>query len=358
MKVCFLAGTLERGGAEKQLLYMLKTLKAGGITCRVLCLTKGESYEREIESLGIAVEWVGETQNRGSRLLKIIKSLRKESADILQSSHFYTNLYVGVAGRILGIPSIGAIRNNLTSEINAHKSLGKWQIVTPQHLIANSALACSRAIEQGIASKKIDFVRNAVEVKSGFEENLSAEDLPLKILFVGRLDKQKRPELFIKLAAALVRNLPELPIQFQIVGDGPLRRQLEKLAEDYNLTSDRLSFLGIRTDMDKIYRQAHGLVMTSEFEGTPNVLLEAMAYKLPIVAMKVDGVTEVVNESRAILVESNDEKGLIKAATEMILNSNLRKDLADAGFDYVKNNHSLESLQKQLINIYSKLKVK
>ncbi len=358
MKVCFLVGTLERGGAEKQLLYMLKALREAGILTRVLCLTKGESYEREIESLGIEVEWVGSSQNRASRLLKIINSLRKQPADIVQSSHFYTNLYAGAAGRILGIPNIGAIRSNLTSEISAHGLLGKWQINAPQHLITNSALARNRAIEQGIALENIDFVRNVVAVESNNGKTSPISDSPIKILFVGRLGKEKRPELFVKLAAAVVRNLPELSLQFQIAGDGPLRRQLEKLAGECNLKSDVLSFLGIRIDMDKIYRQAHGLVLTSEYEGTPNVLLEAMAYGLPIVAAKVGGVTEIVDESRALLVEPNDEKGLLEATTKLILSPKLRKDLAGEGLIYVKNNHSLEYLQKQLTGIYSKLTAK
>ncbi len=337
---------------------MLKALRKASVSTRVLCLTKDESYEREIKALGIEIEWVGAAENRGLRLLKIINSLRKQPADVLQSAHFYTNLYVGVAGRILRIANIGAIRSDLTSELDAHKSLGKRQITVPQHLIANSALACRRAIEQGVDSRKIDFVRNAVEVKSGNGTNSAASNSPLKIVFVGRLGKEKRPELFIKLAAALVRNLPELPLQFQIVGDGPLRLELEKQAEDCGLKSDVLSFLGVRTDVDEIYRQAHGLILTSEYEGIPNVLLEAMANGLPIVAMKVGGVTEIVNESRAFLVEPDDEKGLLEATIKLIQDSKLRSELADNGIEYVKNNHSLEYLQKQLISIYSKLTAK
>ena len=355
MKVCFLAGTLERGGAEKQLLYMLRALKEAGVSTRLLCLTKGESYEPEIEALGVKVEWVGGARNRGSRFLKIVNSLRKQPADIVQSAHFYTNLYAGVAGRILGIPSIGAIRSDLISEIAAHKRLGKWQITVPRHLIANSALARNAALGQGIASEKIDFVRNAVEVKLSNEKVLTANGSPLKILFVGRLGKEKRPELFVKLAAALIQKLPGAALQFQIVGDGPLRARLEKLAADYALTGDHLSFLGVRADMDEIYRQAQALVLTSEYEGTPNVLLEAMAHGLPIVATRVGGVTEIVDESRALLVDAGDEKGLIEATEELISSAKLRGELADEGFAYVKKNHSLDYLQKQLINIYSKL---
>ena len=77
MKICFIVGTLGRGGAERQLLYMLRALKKCGIAARVLCLTKNESYEDEIKSIGINVEWIGSHKNRGLRLLSIINNLRK-----------------------------------------------------------------------------------------------------------------------------------------------------------------------------------------------------------------------------------------------------------------------------------------
>ena len=80
-----------------------------------------------------------------------------------------------------------------------------------------------------------------------------------------------------------------------------------------------------------------------------------MAHGLPIVATRVGGVTEIVDESRALLVDAGDEKGLIEATEELISSAKLRGELADEGFAYVKKNHSLDYLQKQLINIYSKL---
>ena len=88
MKVCFLAGTLGRGGAERQLLYMLKALKGRDISTKVLCLTSGEAFEREIRSLGVPVEWIGKASNRPLRLLTVVDRLRKYAADIIQSTHF------------------------------------------------------------------------------------------------------------------------------------------------------------------------------------------------------------------------------------------------------------------------------
>ena len=353
MNVCFLVGTLGRGGAERQLVYMLKALKNCKIDIRILCLTKGESYEEEIRSLDVPIEWVGKSPNRAVRLLHIINNLRRNPADILQSSHFYTNIYVGAAGKILKTPSIGAVRSDLFSEMKFHKFLGAWQVSLPSFLIVNSKLAYNRAIERGVLPQNVEFVRNVVETESS-----EAKILPnsaVKILFVGRLDKNKRPERFVKLAAILTERFPHIPLQFQIVGDGVLRSELESLAKELHLSSEKLEFLGVCSNMGSIYKQADILISTSEREGTSNVILEAMAYGLPVIATNVGGTPDILDEKCGILIKPADENELVKAAETLILSEELRLHLGAEGRRHVEKNHSVKSLQKQLTNIYQKL---
>ena len=191
MKVCFIVGTLGRGGAEKQLVFMLRALRNAGIETRVLCLTENESYESDIRGMGIEVEYVGNNQNRFARVLEIVRNIRKRPVDIVQSSHFYTNIYAGLAGRALRIPSIGAIRSNLASELKLHGFLGRFQLSLPHFLIANSDLGRRNAIAQGIARQRIEFVRNVVEIESNTLKAASDEQRDLTFLFVGRLKNQR-----------------------------------------------------------------------------------------------------------------------------------------------------------------------
>ncbi len=354
MKVCFLVGTLGRGGAEKQLVYMLRALRQAGIAVRVLCLTRGESYEAEIESSGVKVEWIGEAKNQVARLWNIVANLRREPADIVQSSHFYTNIYAGIAGKILTISSIGAIRSDLIYELKSHRFTGNWQISLPQFLITNSALAKSRTIERGVSPEKIECVRNVVEAEQK-SEFVEAENQPLNILFVGRLDRNKRPERFVKLASILTKRFPHLPLQFQIAGDGELRCEVESLAVELNLLPDKLKFLGVCSRMNEIYRKADVLISTSEREGSPNVVLEAMAYGLPVIASNVGGTSEILSEERGILIAPGDENALVNAAVELIFSKELRQRFGFAGQKYVEQNHSLGYLQNHLTAIYEKL---
>ena len=355
IKVCFIVGTLGRGGSERQLLYMLKVLKSVGISPRVLCLTNGEPFEQEIKSIGVPVEWIGESKNQGVRLLKIINNLRKNPADILQSSHFYTNIYAGLAGKISNIPSIGAIRSDFRSVLEQHQRWGAWQVSLPSFLIVNSEEARRGIIKYGTPSDKVGFVRNVVESEwNGFNKDVNSKS-PVRILFVGRLDDNKCPDQFVRLAAVITKKFSNLPLHFQIVGDGVLKSELEKLAEKLGLSLEKLSFLGVRSDMNAIYEQGDILISTSKYEGTSNVILEAMAYGIPVIATKVGGTPEILNEDRGILIEHGNKDELVEATITLISDEKLRVRLGSEGRKYVGENHSLEDLQAGLVKIYEKL---
>lgn len=353
MKVCFLAGTLGRGGAEKQLVYMLRTLQQTGTAARVICLTRGESYESEIRDLGVEVEWVGKRKNQAARLFDIIGNLRNAPADIIQSSHFYTNIYAGIAGKLLRIPSIGAIRSDLTYEFAAHKITGRWQLSLPRFLITNSETARQRAIKRGSAPHSVEVVRNVVEVAACAVSKTPHQ--PLKILFVGRLDKNKRADRFVRLASILTARFPKLALQFQIAGDGELKTELENQARNLNLSPDKLQFLGVCQNMGEIYRQADILISTSEREGSPNAVLEAMAYGLPVAATNVSGTAEILNDERGLLAAPEDQNQLVEHAAELILNREARRRFGQAGQRYTRQYHSLDGLRRNLSGIYERL---
>ena len=354
MKVCFVVGTLARGGAEKQLVFMLRALQGLGASREVLCLTQGEAYDDEIRSTGTTVTHVGESQNRLLRAWRIIRAVRDTRADVIQSSHFYTNIYAGMAGRFLGVPSIGSVRSDLAYELEAHRFTGGLQISLPDMLITNSGIARRRLIERRIDPARIEFVRNVVEVERDAPEVHLPRDLT--ILFAGRLDDNKRPDRFVRLASILTRQYPHRRLQFRIAGEGTKRKELESTARRLGLGPERLLFLGACGRMSDVYRGADILVTTSEREGTPNVVLEAMAYGLPVVASNVGGTSEIVAPTRGILVDPNDENGLVDATARLINDSNLRRQLGSEGRRWVGENHSFDRLQSHLQRIYQKLR--
>ncbi|MCW5960601.1 MAG: glycosyltransferase family 4 protein [Pyrinomonadaceae bacterium] len=353
MKVSFLAGTLGLGGAEKQLFFMLRAARELGISLSVLCLTKNEAFQTKIESLDIPVTWVGKHESRFRRLVTIIRRLKQEQPDIIQSSHFYTNIYAGAAGRILGKKSIGAVRSDLRSEIAEHGFLGRWQMRLPEFLITNSSVATRNAIKRGFSEEKIATVRNVVDRPKS--RGSTTNDRPLTFLFAGRLDELKRPDKFVDLAAVLLEKHRSIQLRFMIAGDGSLRSKLEDQAVALGIGQKQLQFLGACGNMTDIYNKSDVLISTSVREGTSNVILEAMSHSIPVVATKIGGTPELLADDRGILIKADDRNELISAAEKLMFSPELRKNLGALGRLYVDENHSLKYLQNQLSGIYKRL---
>src|SRR5579862_4193219 len=95
LKICFLAGTLGQGGAERQLFYNLKALRECGADVRLLCLGQHEFWEDPIRRLGIPIIYVGRSKSKLKRLVRIVAELHRDRPAIFQSQHFYTSAYVG-----------------------------------------------------------------------------------------------------------------------------------------------------------------------------------------------------------------------------------------------------------------------
>lgn len=353
LRVGFLAGTLGRGGAERQLIYMLRALQNVGIKSRVLCLTKGEALEEEIMNLGIDVDWVGRSGNRPLRLISIIENFRRNPVDVIHSSHFYTNTYAGLAGRTLRVASIGAIRNDLESEISANGVFGRWHLKLPQFLIANSMMASEKAVAAGVDGSRIHLVRNAVEEQS--DRRPSGKGNKVNLLFAGRLVPQKRPELFIRLASELRGRHPKMDLRFLISGDGPLRALLEQQVKNYGFVHDEVTFLGEQTIMSDVYRQSDILVLTSRHEGTPNVVLEAMVNGLAVVATRVGGVPEIINDDCGFVVDPFDFSALVEATSTLIADPEKRIKIGANGNTIIRKTHSISRLQKELTEVYSRI---
>jgi glycosyltransferase involved in cell wall biosynthesis len=355
-KICFIAGTLGRGGAERQLMYMLRALAQANVSTRVLCLTEGEPYESEIRTLGISVQWVGRARSRPARLCRIIAELRRERPDIVQSAHFYTNLYAAVAAKVLGLKDIGAIRCDLETELADNGVVGRWGLHSPGHIIANTAVACERAIAKGVPANRVHFVANVVDADwlTG-DHRRSGRDEAVRILFAGRLTRQKRPDRFLRVVSRVVGNLRDGMVKGIVAGGGPMQAELEALSRELGLGPKHLEIVGEQDDIRSLYRRADMLMLTSDWEGTPNVILEAMACGLPVVATRVGDVSNIVGDNRGFVVEPNDENGLVDCALRLFKEPGLRQTLGASGREYVTRTHSLEILRDSLIDVYQKV---
>ena len=350
--ICFLAGTLGQGGSERQLFYILRALQQRGANLRLLTLTSGEFWEEKIKQLGIPVIWVGKQKARPMRLACIFKILREHPPDVFQSQHFYANLYVVAAARMLGIREVGAIRNNGLKETwSTNQVFGHLSLYTPRVLAANSQASIRNAINMGVPAARLYLLPNAVD-SIQFKPAPRAADGPIRLVAVGRLGKEKRFDRFLSILARLQQESSQR-VRGMIVGAGSERSYLENRAAELRLLPHQVEFKGASEDVGEVYRQADILVLTSDYEGTPNVVLEAMASGLPVVATRVGGVPEIVQHERTgYVADPEDENSMVEALLNLIGNSRLREEMGRRARTYIEANHSLESLPVSLESLY------
>lgn len=357
LRVDFIAGTLAVGGAERQLYYMAKVLSGAGARIRVLSLTSGETYEKDIDKLGVPIIYVGRFPSRIIRLYNIICELKKDPPEIIHSVHFYTNLYAAIAARMVGAKEIGTIRSNLFYEVKGLSFFGKLSLIFPRFLIANSRKAIENASSFGVRAESICLLENIVDTElfqpvytktkfSGISEST------VRIIYVGRFEKYKRIDIFLQVLSEVYRLNPHT--HGMIVGDGPLRKSLEDLSMELHLGPDVVKFTGIVDDMPSAYQQADILVLTSEFEGMPNVVLEAMACGLPVVATDVGAVPDIVSHGiTGDIVPVGDTNGLIKYVLGLVQSATLRQDMGSRARTLAEERFSLKTLQQKLFLLYA-----
>jgi glycosyltransferase involved in cell wall biosynthesis len=356
LKICYLAGTLGQGGAERQLFYAVQALRRCGAAVRVLSLDQGAFWEAPIEQLGANVTCVGQARSRLKRICRIVKTLKSEPTDILQSQHFYTNAYVSLSAWLHNCKSIGAMRSNGQFDVGQCGRLGgRINLHLPKILAANSRSSIQYAIKHGVASSRLFFLPNVVDTDQ-FKPAATVAERPITLLAVGRLTREKRFDRFISLIHRLRCNCG-LDVHGWIVGptrsDQDLRPALERQAAELGLRSDTLRFLGRIPDMSSTYQQATIFVLTSEHEGTPNVLLEAMATGLPVVATRVGGVPEIVQHGRTgFLVSESDTDALTNAIVELVRNPNRAKEMGTRARAHVEETHSVHQLHAHLAELY------
>lgn len=368
LKICYLAGTLGQGGAERQLYYAIQALRRSGSSVQVLSLERNGFWKQPIEELGVPVTWLGPFRSRLKRICAIVKHLRKEPPDILQAQHFYTNAYASISSLFMNCRSIGALRSNGHFDVTQSGRVGgRINLRFPRLLAANSQSSIQYAIRRGVPRSRLFFLPNVVDT-ARFKSVAPASDTTcsnstnaaqrVTLLTVGRLTREKRFDRFIALLHQL-RTGCGLDVGGRIVGptraDQELRSDLERQAAALDLRSDTLQFLGSKTEMSSIYQQATVFVLTSDHEGTPNVLLEAMASGLPVVATSVGGIPEIVQHGRTgLLVDQHNPGELINATRQLIENPNLRLELGTQARSYVEESHSVRRLPAYLAGLYDR----
>ncbi len=282
----------------------------------------------------------------GSRLrarLNLRAHLRKNRVAVAHAFDFYANLTLIPAARLAGLPVvIGSHRQvgdlMTKAQFRAQAAAFRWcdAVVCNSHAAANSLAAA------GLPRQKLAVIGNALPVADfdGVTPALERRPGVLRVGMVARMNAHyKNHAGFLRMAAAIHATMPD--VEFVLVGDGPLRGELEQQAAALGLGQSAM-FLGDRRDIPAVLASIDMAVLTSDSESLSNVILEAMAARLPVVAYNVGGNAELVSEQRGVLVPAGDEDKFTNAILELLRDEGLRSRLGENARQFVEENFSLD----------------
>lgn len=196
-------------------------------------------------------------------------------------------------------------------------------------------------------------------------EEIGAGTGEILVGLVGRLTEIKNHELFLEVAKKYKENFDFPRLKFVIIGDGHLRKKLEKDAEKYNI-KDIVTFLGNRNDADVFYPALDIVALTSLNEGTPLSLIEAMANARPCISTAVGGVIDLLGAEtmspgetdgftvceRGLRTATGDAEGFLNGLIYLAKDENLQKELGARGLDFVRANYGKERLISDIKEVY------
>jgi len=237
-------------------------------------------------------------------LAKLTWKLRRQRPQLIQTMLFHANVVGALAARTAGVPRIVTGIRVAEKAEPGHRTWSKHLLSrTDRHVCVSRDVADFAWAEMGLPKDELVVIPNGVDLPR-FPSAKPAKLTSLGVLpgrrvvaFVGRLQRQKGVEWLLKSAPQWLER--PLYCDLLLVGRGPLERSLRRRVEKLGI-QNRVHFAGWRPDVPEILAASAALVLPSEWEGMPNVVLEAMASGLPVVASDVEGVRELLGEQAGV----------------------------------------------------------
>jgi glycosyltransferase involved in cell wall biosynthesis len=359
IKLLLLIPTLDRSGAEKQLMLLATHLARTEFAVHVAALTRRGPYAAELEAAGIPVTVLNKRFKCDPLAYgRLRKFLRECRPDILHTWLFAANAY----GRLAAgpRPSFPIV----VSERCVDSWKAGWQLWLDRKLAGRTArlVGNSRSVAefygaQGVPQEKLAVIHNGIdlpsfptEARDTLRKELGISPESRVVGFVGRLASQKRVMDLIW-AFELIRVMHG-EVVFVIAGDGPERAKLEYFAHRLEI-SGRVTFLGHRDDAPRLLPALDVFWLASEFEGQSNSIMEAMAAGLPVVASNIPPNRElVVDGETGYLAPVGDRVAFAQFAERILLNRALARQLGTAGRERIAGHFSVERMVERYSQLY------
>ena len=347
------------GGAQIHVRDMATALLRKGERVAVFAGNRGV-LAAQLGHLGVPYMEIPELKRRldplrDARALRRLRAALRDFGPDLVSTH---TAKAGVLGRIaaksIGVPALFTAHGWVFGEgVPARRrALYRWMERSVSPLVDRVIVVCDSdrktALRERVTSPaKIRLVYNGMPDIDP-DQRARPGSVPVRIVTIARLCEQKD---YATLLGALAR-LQDLGWHLDQIGDGPMRGHIIELARALGL-SKRISFLGLRENVAPLLARAQIYLLSSNWEGFPRSILEAMRAGLPVVASDVGGVREaVVDGATGFIVRRSDMRGLADRLRRLIKSASMRAAMGASGRERFERLFTFDRMLDETYSVY------
>jgi len=353
-------------GAEQVILTLAKYINKDIFNFKLLCMKNEDGRSNTLienaKKINIPVMSIDVKGRLDVRAIKTIKKLLITNQNTILHCHDYKSNFYGLwASRQLGIKRITTAHGSTRDSLLQKAYLFLDERVTYRffdQIIAVSEDLREQLEKKNIPSRKIRVIQNGLDLRfaknnSDIPKNESSLEMPGKskvFAVIGRLYPDKGHRYFLQAFSKVQNRYPS--IRGIIVGEGPERIEIERQVRELNLT-EKIDQYGFRSDMKNVYRDIDCLIIPSLTEGLPYVLLEAMAFKIPVIATSVGDIPNLIEDNiTGYLVPPGNDKRLEDKMMDILRDPRKSKTIGKRGAKFVTENFSHERMVTATEHLY------
>lgn len=374
------------GGTERQVVNLGLALDPSRFGVRFACLRRWGEFVNEIEARRIPLAEYHIRSFYHYKALnaqwRFIRDLKRDRIQIVHAYNFYANVFAVPAARLSGAPVvIASIRDTGVYLTPRQKWMQRLVCRLADCILVNADAVKQWLIGEGYRPEKIAVIKNGIDLSRFASRNghgnengngnghlrreLGLDSRAPLVVMLSRLHKLKGIEDFLQAAAIVAGRFREA--RFLIVGssfisrdggiveDTAYRSELERRAAGLGL-GRRVVFTGMRLDVPELLSESSVSVLPSLSEGLPNVLLESMAMGVPVIATRVGGNPEIIEDGRTgLLVPPRDPEALGRAICLLLENRQMAAAFGQAGSRRVTEEFSLNRMVSETERLYQRL---
>ena len=303
-------------------------------------------------------------------VIRLYQMIHRDRPHIVHTHTAKAGFLGRIAARLAGVPVVvhtfhghvlhgyyGPAKNSILRRVEQSLAWFTDRIVTVSERVKSELVAYGVAAAEKITVIPLGFdldpFLHSRTQRGEFRQEMGLTEDTKLVGIVGRIFPIKNHGLFLESAARI--SAQETTVRFVIVGDGVLRPELERQARNLGI-ADRVLFTGWRHDLPRINADLDVLVVSSDNEGTPVSAIEAMAAGCPVVATRVGGLPDLIDDQRTgRLVLPRDAKALASAVLDLLRSPETSRELGQNAMEVVRERFTVTRLISDMDHLYSEL---